>query len=395
MEAGTEDAGQAGVTVAPGRRRWGGVALASLLAALALAAGCQQSVRPAAQLITLYDLIADATSGGVVASTPTFAGFAAAKWIAPADDGSAALTPSRGFIDGQTAVWATTELWVDFDEVWAQPLYRATKGGVLLAPSPAEPPWVFSVGPRSLFYSPFWNVYGFEVPDGVDVNTILDTRAVIDLANSQGGFTSLGRRISSLAPHGAAGAAAFPAATYVDDLATWYGSANHRFVDFGDGGFAEDASAAVTQTPMFVFAARGPDGVFQPLGQPWVGGTRPLFSGPPALSNPIGGTSGSGGPGDTSAVPVGVAVRPSFGGLWRIHWVVPFTPIPGGDGRVTDCLPSGPCLTLDGQTAIESLGADRIFASEILVAAPLLQLGNQPFTANGGYLMQQQEERAP
>ena len=389
-----------------GRHRSGNVAmagaravrsLANLLLAGALAAGCAQSVPPAAQLITLYDLLPAAANGGVVGSTPTFAGFPAAAWLAPADDGTAALVPAHGFVDGQAAVWTTTELWVDFEEVWAQPLYRATKGGVLVAPPQAEPPWVFSIGPRSQFYSPFWDVYGFEVPDDVDVNTVLDTRAVIELANSHGGFTSLGRRISSLGPHGVVGAAAFPAATYVDDLATWYGSAHHRFVDFGDGGFAQDASAVVTQTPMFVFATRTPDGVFHPLGYPWVGGTHPLFSGPPALSNPIAGASGSGGPGDNGAVPVGVAVRPSFGGLWRIHWVVPFTPIPGGDGRVTDCIPAGPCLTLDGQAAIEGLGADRIFASEILLAAPLLQLGNEPFTANGGYLMgqAQQQEQTP
>jgi len=378
-----------------GRHRSGTAVRAALavLATAVVAGGCAQSVPPGSRLITLYDLIPAALNGGLVAGTPTFAGFAAASWITPADDGTAALTPVRGFIDGQTAVWTATELWVDFPEVWAQPLYRATKGGALIAPPQAEPPWVFSIGPRSPFYSPFWNVYGFEVPDGVDVNGVLDTRAVIELANSHGGFKSLGRRISSLGPHSVVGPTAFPAATYVDDLATWYGSANHRFVDFGDGGFAEDGADTVTETPLFVFASRDAGGVFHPLGYPWIGGTRPLFAGTPALSNPLAGSSGSGGPGDTSAVPV--AVRPSFGGLWRIHWVVPFTPIPGGDGRVTDCLPSGPCLTLDGQTAVEALGTDRIFPSEISMAAPLLQLGTQPSTANGGYLMGQAPEQTP
>jgi len=391
MEARTEDAGQAGVR--SGRRgglpsgialaAWAGVAGLAMTAGLA--AGCAQSVPSSAQLITLYDLIPAAASGAAVAGTPTFAGFPASRWITPADDGSAALTPDHGFIEGQSAVWLTTELWVDFDEVWAQPLYRGTKGGALIAPPQGEAPWIFGIGPRSLFYSPFWNVYGFEVPDDVDVNTVLDTRAVIELANSHGGFTSLGRRITSLGPHTVAVPAAYPGATYIDDEAAWYRSANHRFVDFGDGGFSEDASAVVTETPMFVFASRGPDGVFQPLGLPWVGGTRPLFSGAPSLSNPIaiGPT-----PGDTGSLPAGVAARPSFGGLWRIHWVIPFTPIPGADGRLTDCLPSGPCLTLDGQGAIEALGPDRIFPSAILTASPLVQLGNEPFTANGGYVME-------
>ena len=389
MEARTEDAGQTGVTSRRrGRERSGAIGLAAL-AGLTVAAGCTRAVPAAAQLITLYDLIPAAASGGMVASTPAFAGFPATKWITPQDDGTAALAPNQGFIDGQVAVWVTSELWVDFDEVWAQPLYRATKGGVLLDPAAGDPPWVFSIGPRSLFYSPFWNVYGFEVPDGVDVNTILDTRAVIELANSHGGFTSLGRRITSLGPRSVTGPAAYPTATYVDNTATWYGSANHRFVDFGDGGFAEDASATVTETPMFVFATRGPDGTFQSLGFPWVGGTRPLFSGTPSLSNPIGGASA-----DPAAVPAAVANRPSFGGLWRIHWVIPFTPLLGADGRVTDCFPSGPCLTMDGQGAIEALGADRIVASPILTASPLMQLGTEPFTANGGYVMGQDQTSA-
>lgn len=383
MEAGTEDAGQAGVTSRRrGRKRSGTGILAGVVITAGLAAGCAQSVPPAAQLITLYDLIPAAAKGGVVASTSTFAGFPAANWITPAADGSAALTPVSGFIEGQAAIWVTTELWVDFGEVWAQPLYRGTRGGVLIAPPQAEPPWVFGIGPRSQFYSPFWNVYGFEIPDDVDVNAILDTRAVIELANSHGGFTAFGRRITSLGPHTVTGPAAYPGATYIDDTATWYGSANHRFVDFGDGGFAEDASAVVAETPLFVFAARGADGVFQPLGLPWVGGTRPLFSGTPSLSNPLAGAGGSGA--------TAVSVRPNFGGLWRIHWVLPFTPLPAADGRVADCLPSGPCLTLDGQGAIEALGADRIFKSEILTASPLMQLGTEPFTANGGYVMGQE-----
>ena len=368
--------------------------IAGLAALVGLAAGCGGAVPPAAQLITLYDLIPAASSGGLVAATPTFAGFPAAKFITPPGDGGGALNPGTGFIEGQTAAWVTTELWVDFDEVWAQPLYRATKGGVVVDPMQTDAPWVFGIGPRSLFYSPFWNVYGFEVPDGLDVNTILDTRAVIELANSRGGFKSLGRRITSLGPHSVGGAAAFPQSMAIGDTATWYGSANHRFVDFGDGGFEEDGSAVVTETPLFVFASRGADGVFQPLGFPWVGGTRPLFSGAPSLSNPIATSSGGSGSGDpgagsggTNGIPAGVAVRPSFGGLWRIHWVVPFNPLPVGDGRITDCLPTGPCLTLDGQAAIEALGADRIFPSAILTATPLLQVGNQTFTVGGSYAM--------
>jgi len=370
------------------------------LLAAALAGGCNaRPASPAAQLITLYDLVSAASSGGTVAATSTFpAGFPATKFITPVGDGTDQLNAGRGFVDSQPAWWVTTELWLDFDEVWAQPLYRATQNGVVIDSAQAEAPWVFSIGPRSLFYSPFWNEFGFELPAGVDVNTVLDTRAVIELANSNGGFRALGRRITSLAPHSVVASPQYPQGTYIDDTATWYGSANHRFVDFGEGGFDADASAVVTETPFFVFASRDENGTFQSLGLPWVGGTGALFSGTPSLVIPAAGSgssgsgSGASGGGGSGSSTTPVTVRPSSGGLWRIYWVVPFSPIPGSDGRLTDCLPTGQCLTLDAQSAIEALGADRIFRSEILTATPLLQLGDVTFSAQAMYSMGEDEQ---
>ena len=53
------------------------------------------------------------------------------------------------------------------------------------------------------------------------------------------------------------------------------------------------------------------------------------------------------------------------------------------DGRVVtnqNCLDgSRPCIVLDSQAAIESLGAERIRRTELLVSCPLLQLGDQTF----------------
>lgn len=329
--------------------------------------GCgARTTGPRAQLFTLYDLDQAARTGAAVAMTPSLpAGFPASKFITGGDTDDE-LNDGHGFIDGQPAVWVTTELWLNFDEVWAQPLYRATRGGVVVDGAP----WVFGLGPATLFYSPFWDTYGFEVPDDVDVSTILDTRAVVELGNRGGGFKPLGPRITSLGPDRLIGSAQVAGTPYYDDLAAWDGSANHRYFDFGEGGFTTGYGDVVRETPFFVFASRGDGAAFQPLGFPGVGGTRPLFAGAPTLSAP-------------SADGTSVTARPSFGGLWRIYWVTPFNPTMAADGRVTDCLPSGACVTLDSQTAIESLGADRIFESELSTAMPILQLGDETFLAGG------------
>jgi hypothetical protein len=350
-----------------------------------LAAGCgARALPPRAQLITLFDLVPAADGGASVALTTSLpGGFPGTKFITPGGGVDDQLNAGHGFVDGQPAAWVTTELWLNFDEVWAQPLYRATRGGVIVADGQEDAPWVFGIGPGSLFYSPFWNVYGFELPDGVDVSTVLDTRAVVELGNRSGGFKALGRRITSLAPGNVVGSTQYPEADYYDDIAAWDGLAHRRFIDFGAGGFDTDTSDVVRETPFFIFANPGDAGTFQPLGFPGVGGTRALFSGAPALSDPAAPATGA--DGTTPAAPP-VTARPSFGGLWRVYWVAPFNASMAADGRVVDCLPSGACVTLDSQTAIEALGADRIFRSEIATATPLLQLGDEAFTNDEAYL---------
>ncbi|HEY4183984.1 MAG TPA: hypothetical protein VGP07_02905 [Polyangia bacterium] len=336
--------------------------------------GCgARTTGPRAQLFTLYDLDSAANAGRAVAMTPSLpTGFPGTKFITPGVDVDDQLAAGHGFVDGQPAVWVTTELWLNFDEVWAQPLYRATRGGVVIDGAP----WLFGLGPRTSFYSPFWNTYGFEVPDGVDPSTILDTRAAVELGNRGGGFRSLGPRMTSEGPHRLIGSPDVAGTPYYDDLAAWDGSAGHRYFDFGPGGFTTGYGDVVGETPFFIFGSRGDGEAFQPLGFPGVAGTRALFAGAPALSAPATG----------DGAPAAVTGRPSFGGLWRVYWVAPFNPTMAADGRVTDCLPSGACVTLDSQTAIEGLGADRIFKSELSTATPILQLGDQTFPTGGGDL---------
>jgi len=66
--------------------------------------------------------------------------------------------------DGYRSAYVTTELWAHFAEVWVQPAYVPVTGwnadGTpvrLLGPDGHWHP-IFSVGPHSAFYSPFWQI---------------------------------------------------------------------------------------------------------------------------------------------------------------------------------------------------------------------------------------------
>jgi hypothetical protein len=232
-----------------------------------------------------------------------------------------------------------------------------------------------------LFYSPFWQVYGFQVPDGVSVESLLDTRAVIEAANQTGGFRRLQRRMVVAAPHTVYPAVAWTELTYYDNAAAWDGVGNNRYIDLGVGRFEYAEDGVVAEQPLFLFTK---DGALM-ADWPHVGGTRPLFSGPPVLGGPSGGAGGSG---------AGAASEPpsfdpqeldlKFGGLWRLYTVeLPADAALDADGRVLLHEACGPasyaCVRLDAQAAIESLGADRIHRTELLATCPLIQFGEVLF----------------
>lgn len=346
-----------------------------LLAAGALGCGGETvEVSRRARLWTLLDLqaLADADPQATVAAGPEFPdGLPVAAFLIDSIDprtGMARegrdLAASSGFIDGTAAVCMTAEVWSGFDEVWAQPLYTAmTADGALPDTAEVREPWVFGVGPGSRFYSPFWQVYGFQVPDGVDVETLRDTRAVIEAANRTGGFRQLEHRNVAAAPAGVFPHFQWTEQAYHDDVAAWDGQGDQRYIDFGAGRFQTDAGAVVAERPMFVFTKNG--ALLKDW--PWVGGTRPLFA-----------------PGENAGAPAAtpsVPRDPSFGGLWRLHTVE----LPG-DAKLIDGRPAlsglcgtaetAPCELLDSQAAIEGAGAERIRRTGVLVNWPLLQLGD-------------------
>ena len=368
--------------------RW--LRLALLFAAGALGCGGQGSTAPdRARLWTLLDLAAifDADPQATIAAGPDFPdGLPVSYFLTEGTDpftggklDTDELAVSSGFIEGKAANFTTTELWANFEHVWTQPLYTAVGAdGNLPNTADVREPWVFGVGPRSRFYSPFWEVLGFQVPDGVAAEDLLDTRAVIEAANQTGGFRQLERRIVAAAPKVVFPNFQWTEQTYYDDVAAWDGAGQKRYIDFGTGRFDYDDAGVVKEDPLFVFMKGGV------LMKDWphIGGTRPLFSATPPLTGADAGAGGTGG--GAAPLPDPVAIEPSFGGLWRLHTVE--LPSDAGlvEGRVVLHLPCGTnvydaCVVLDSQGAIESAGPDRIHRTELLATCPLLQLGDTLF----------------
>ena len=70
-------------------------------------------------------------------------------------------------------------MWADFREVWVQPLYVPITGwedGRPVDARAARGAWVFSVGPDSGFYSPFWQIVYFKVPEGTPTDRLRSER---------------------------------------------------------------------------------------------------------------------------------------------------------------------------------------------------------------------------
>jgi hypothetical protein len=350
-------------------------AAAAAGALAAFGAGCgERQTGPRPRLWTLFELEAAAEAGKAVAAGGTFGpGIPASYFISPRSDGEPGneVTLNAGYIEGRKAVYATTEMWSHFDEVWVQPLYRAINddGTPVMGA-----PWVFGVGPGSLFYSPFWEVFGFRPPPGVDVGSILSAAAAVDAANRTGGFVRGRPRITSLAPATVAQSHSslnLGEQHYAKDNAAWGGVGGRRYIDFGPGRFTFGPDGVVKEIPIFMFVTLDPatGGYDVVPGAVNVGGIRPLFSAPAVTSSPPA-------PPDGGAVEPPVEVdQASFGGLWRLHLAV----LPAGsfavqpDGRVSNG------RVLDSQAAIEALGPTQIQRTEILAACPLIQLGDAGF----------------
>ena len=245
------------------------------------------------------------------------------------------------FSEGQPMGYMTTDFWANYDRIWVQPLYFLVTAWNQAAPmsnrlkesdgvTPAGA--IFSVGPDSAFYSPFWSVFYVEVPPGTPAGKYTSARQLFDegLPMHPGA-----NRFASIAPAGVdlpdqQDITAFYRAMFDVDVndylmplanpepptdtqfsrmlasakrspTGWIDGRPVEYLDFGPDNFSANAALEVQDVPLYVFRYRKADGSYDLLGAPNVGGVAPAFSG-------VGGF-------------VSAANRPQFGGLWRLYLV--------------------------------------------------------------------------
>jgi len=280
-------------------------------------------------------LDATASSAGTDADVlPT--GVSAALYTrGPAGSATFSLNVSPIFVEGGVAAYVAAESWLGFDEVWLQPMYvlAATDDAGSLSPIVGQPP-VFSVGPESGFYSPFWGTTFATVPAGVAPEKYRSATAIFADALP---LTPGPGRVCVLAPAGvdvtdyqrapadvpptfplnpAIGTSTIRLANGIVDGAAGLTQA----LDFGAGRFTWQDDSAIDAAAMFVFYALDASGQDVVLGLPPVGGTGPVGSLTVARES-----SG----------------RPAFGSLWRLVDVQ----LPAGAGAIVpDSVPGGAAL---------------------------------------------------
>jgi hypothetical protein len=321
--------------------------------------------------------------------------------------------------------YITTDFWANYDRIWLQPMYYLVTAWNQNAPATnrlrraddtlAGP--IFSVGPHSAFYSPYWQVIYVEVPPGTPPTKYTAARQLFDdrliMHPGPNRFASIGP--SDAAPSPALPPLALPSAAdiellvpdienYLVDgesalaavvasaqaLTGWLDGAAVSYVDFGTDNFDADANRVIQDIPLFLFVRPDATGTPMPLGAPNVGGVAPLFSQLPARVTP--------------------SHRPQFGALWRLYFVA----VPGTAAMLTtdvaaplmtdaaseaavspmirrvaldkscfdDVAAFSGCVWLDSQQAIESrLGPRAITRTALQPACPFVMFAGYPVPA--------------
>jgi hypothetical protein len=276
--------------------------------AVAVLGACSQGPAPQpARLWTIADVQALAASGGTAVATGSSlpGGIPLSRILF-----DNALVRRPTLADSYSATYVTTEVWVGYDQVWVQPMYVPVSGWVNGTPqvitdgAGARKP-IFSVGPGSGFYSPFWQAMYFDAPAGTTADTYRSVRQILGagLAIHEGeGWT-----IPLVPPDLAWG---FPAAVAGSG---WLDGGVVADLDFGRGLFTWNPDTDVVgELPLFVFVTRNDQGQWVVPPFPTVAGTGPVGSGGPA--------------------PVKVGTQPLYSSYWRIYTVE----VPAGAAVVAD-----------------------------------------------------------
>ena len=287
-------------------------------AALIALGACSQAPAPpaAAKLFTLFDVQALYSGGApgdqAVADNDGLPGGILLKLILdrPASDGSLTLAARSAWSDNQLVAFLTTEVWVNYPQVWMQPVYvpvtrTSTDGPLQFLGGTSQPIPIFSVGPASAFYSPFLQIVYAEVPADTAPGALTSARQILDRGYP---LKLSGGRTMPLVPDKVALPAMVDLPPKVDlptDVSPpetgYLDGAVVSFLDFGPSMFTWDPDTNVVQeAAIYVLTFIGPDG-------------KVLAS--PAIPTVLGaGPSGSG-----VALPGGMQRNSAY---YRVHTVV-------------------------------------------------------------------------
>jgi hypothetical protein len=190
--------------------------------------------------------------------------------------------------EGYPAAYVTTEVWSHFPEVWVQPMYvpiTGFKDGVPQRVVDANNAWhpIFSVGPHSAFYSPFWRMIFATVPTDTADGSLTSVRQILDggypLTPSIGWLAAL-----TPGPLTLAAQPPFPSGGAAAGLG-WLDGAQVSFVKFPAAPFTWNDDLVVDEVPIFHFVFVKADGALVALDLPSVLGTGPLYSHTPPPVN--------------------------------------------------------------------------------------------------------------
>jgi hypothetical protein len=301
------------------------VALASVVCSLAgLACGLPPNPRrPRLYTVADFEALVDLDARGDPTKMVTFAdgegvpGGLPVRYFFQQKDGGYQIMLRDTWSEGKRSAYETGEFWAGFGEVWAQPVYVAITGfqddgTPIKATDPDKKAWspVFSVGPGSKFYSPYWQTYYFVLPDGASAEDFKSVRAVLDA-----GVTLIKGPPHTMsivpapvvAPLVAQGGKSPSQKVGVPPVASGYLDGDDvSFVDFGDNNFSVDDDLVVQEVPLFVPAYVAEMGHVKPVGAPTIAGTGPIGAGrAPYLVNGI----------------------PRYGAYWRLYTaIIPANP---------------------------------------------------------------------
>jgi hypothetical protein len=287
------------------------------VAAWAAAVGCDLPPNPSRP--RLYSMAALQALADHASTQPVFAedagvpgGLRINDYVVRKDDGSYAMALRTTWTEQYRSAYVTGEIWTGFEEVWQQPVYvpitgLAADGTPKLLPHGASD-WtpIFSVGPDSAFYSPFWQTYYFQVDPATEANAFKSARDVLDSGRT---LTPGPSRTMSLVPDTTLHPpdempADMPPLVVGGPRATESGFLDGNpisFLDLGKDNFTWDYELVVEATPLFMLVYRDKAGQLQPMNVPTVAGTGPLYA--------------------NRNVNVTSDFVPHYGAFWRLHTV--------------------------------------------------------------------------